>query len=109
MERVELVRTWHGARWREFPQPQIAVTRLSLDSPSGIARTEAQQTQQARVIAALTREWTTVKAVANLAGVDNKQASEYLKRGVIRGQVERQRESQGRRTGGSGWVYRRAR
>jgi DNA-binding MarR family transcriptional regulator len=105
---AELLTVWHGARWREYPQPVIAdgtlVASSAITRPERVKRVNSQQAQ---VLAVIGAQWVTVKDITRLSGLPPKAVSEYVRRGVQRGILDRVRESQGRRTGGARWVYRR--
>jgi hypothetical protein len=108
MERIELEPVWTGATWRSFPQPQIAdgtlVASSAITRPERVTRVN---NQQAQVLAVIGAQWVTVKDITRMSGLPPKAVAEYVRRGVQRGILDRVRESQGRRTGGARWVYRR--
>jgi hypothetical protein len=108
MERIELEVRWHGAAWRDYPAPVIADGSLTASSaPTRPERVAKKTNQQQAVLAVIRATWVSVKDITRLSGLKPKAVAEYVRRGVARGILERQRESQGRRTGGARYVYRR--
>jgi hypothetical protein len=104
---VELIPVWHGAKWRDYPAPVIADgSTTGLLAPTRPERVKRIGNQQQAVLAVIGPTWLTVKDITRLSELPPKAVAEYVRRGVHRGILERQRESQGRRTGGARYVYR---